>query len=483
MASNNSKPSEYASMTGAKESAEPTSTNTHKPTTPAKRSPSQHRQTSTSSTSTTSYPTTGSTAPSSNSTPASTIIPPLRKQPSSTLLPSAGSSPQTSRNTSPVRRDSSRPPGSLSNQVSTQPSAAAIQRALSAANVPQLSSNPVADAVSRLPRAPKSAGGASGDSTPQLPSSPRVKSPPPSAVTSRRGSAVPVPAQQKKGAEITAAGSVGGAKTAPSINVQNATPTPPGTLAIPKNASEDTKKVDSVLAQLQASSNKPPSRGPSGKSVLETVQESSADAVGESPAALQAAADLKPLTRISEDDKADGTKRGGNDAANDTGRSQQQRNSAESGSESAGTKGESKRGRRQSLTQSNVTSTPNSTLQSRPKSAVKGGFAPLTSAKSRQQAAEGKPGGMTVETETVASIPQSALNAGDYRTSNGRSTEAGGSVRLKPSNETIRPKKERRKPNQKTRSMGQGTGMYFQSKNPLLGILTWAPSIIQSRHL
>lgn len=58
---------------------------------------------------------------------------------------------------------------------------------------------------------------------------------------------------------------------------------------------------------------------------------------------------------------------------------------------------------------------------------------------------------MTVETETVASIPQSALNAD-------RRNENGGSVKLKASNETIRPKKDRKKPTPKPRSVTQGTG-------------------------
>lgn len=70
---------------------------------------------------------------------------------------------------------------------------------------------------------------------------------------------------------------------------------------------------------------------------------------------------------------------------------------------------------------------------------------------------------MTVETETVQSIPQSSLNAGD-RSTGGRG-ENSGSVRLKPSNETIRPKKERKKPSAKARSVNQGTGTF---RSPLL---------------
>jgi hypothetical protein len=70
---------------------------------------------------------------------------------------------------------------------------------------------------------------------------------------------------------------------------------------------------------------------------------------------------------------------------------------------------------------------------------------------------------MTVETETVQSIPQSSLNAGDRL--NGGRGENSGSVRLKPSNETIRPKKERKKPSAKARSVNQGTGTF---RSPLL---------------
>lgn len=227
----------------------------------------------------------------------------------------------------------------------------------------------------------------------------------------------------------------------PSINVQSATPqtsTPPPPA---KQGTDETRKVDQ---QLQAPP-KAPSRGPSGKSTLETVQENSADAVAESPAAIQAAADLKPLTRISEDEP-ESKKRDTNDKP------------GESGSESAGNKSDSKRGRRASLTQTN----PNASVP-RPKGQAKGSYPPLASAKSRQ--AESKPN-MTVETETVQSIPQSALNAGD-RSGSGR-TEPGRSIRLKPSNETIRPKKERKKPTQKARSINQGTGTLYTSRSPLL---------------
>ena len=156
-------------------------------------------------------------SPDSQTTPSSsaTAAPPLRKQSSNTFVPitspSPVASPRTSRTTSPVRKDSK--PQSLSNPPS-QPSAAAIQRALSAATTPQLQLG-AQDASSKLPKAttPKSGSG-SGGNTPHWPTSPRLKSPPPSG--SRRGSAT---ALKKPEGEPT-----------PSISVQSATPltsTPP----------------------------------------------------------------------------------------------------------------------------------------------------------------------------------------------------------------------------------------------------------------
>ncbi|KAI6866909.1 hypothetical protein KC338_g4587 [Hortaea werneckii] len=375
-----------------------------------------------------------------------TSAPPLRKEPSSNLAQaatssSANTSPHSSRNTSPVRRDSR--PQTLTQPIATQPSAAAIQRALSATNVPQLQASggntapggPVTDAVSKLPRASKSVSGAgSGDATPQWPVSPRLKSPPPSAPNSRRGSGATQQSQQQKKQETANAG-------APSISVQSATPqqaaTPPPKQASSNSSDEQGKQEQSLQAPPKA-----PSRGPSGKSTLETVQENSSDSVPESPAATQAAADLKPLSRISEEDGSAGKKEGQD--------SDKLTQPAESGSESAGSKADQKRGRRQSLTQPNKNATRSSTSKS--------SYPPLHSAKSRQN--EGKPN-MTVETETVQSIPQSALSAGYDRVGSGRNDP--GSLRMKASTETIRPKKERKKPSQKARSLNQGTDSAYES--------------------
>jgi len=61
---------------------------------------------------------------------------------------------------------------------------------------------------------------------------------------------------------------------------------------------------------------------------------------------------------------------------------------------------------------------------------------------------------MTVETETVPSVAQSAIG-NQERSASGR---VDGSLRLKPSNETIRPKKERKPAKRKAPSINAGTG-------------------------
>jgi hypothetical protein len=116
--------------------------------------------------------------------------------------PSNGPSPRSSRDSSPAgrafrqqgagtsaqgmrsRKDSHdasphRPP-SITGHTTTVPSAAAIQRALSAA-APQLQPTTVIESTTKIPQRPhrSSVGASSGDSTPSWPISPRLKSPPP----------------------------------------------------------------------------------------------------------------------------------------------------------------------------------------------------------------------------------------------------------------------------------------------------------------
>lgn len=418
---------DFRSVTGQAETAEPSNNSNGSSPTAVRKGP-QKPQSSQSSQSTTPTPT-----------------PTLRKSSSSNLTPQTASplaaSPHTSRNTSPIRKDK---PPTLPGNLSTQPSAAAIQRALSASNVPQLQQQQqggsVSDAVSKLPRAPKSAS-ASGDNALSWPVSPRLKSPPPSGPNSRRGSA-------------TAAAQRRDQPAPPSIEVLSATPQTNTNNSSygSRQASRDNQRPDPQLQPPPPP--KASSRGASGKSMLETVQENSADAQEPSPAAVQAAADLKPLAKIS-DDEARSPKRDGSKAESD----QKALQHGESGSESAENKSDSSkpRGRRQSASQPASNSQQNRPKNTAPKSSYS-----LTTTKSR--AGDGKQG-MTVETETVQSIPQSGLApAGEG--ANRLRTDNSGSIRLKPSNETIRPKKERKKADRQKRSVNQGTGMSFTAHSP-----------------
>ena len=81
-------------------------------------------------------------------------------------------------------------------------------------------------------------------------------------------------------------------------------------------------------------------------------------------------------------------------------------------------------------------------------------FTQLLPSKSKVQ--EGSAKGMTVETETVSTIPQVALGAASGERIAPGKLDTTGSLRLKASNETIRPKKERKKVIRKAPSINAG---------------------------
>lgn len=83
----------------------------------------------------------------------------------------------------------------------------------------------------------------------------------------------------------------------------------------------------------------------------------------------------------------------------------------------------------------------------------KASFSSLSTGKSRTET-QAPSRNMTVETETVPSVAQATIRDQD-RSASGRGD---GSLRLKPSNETIRPKKERKAPKRKAPSINAGTG-------------------------
>ncbi|QIW95551.1 hypothetical protein AMS68_001069 [Peltaster fructicola] len=337
-------------------------------------------------------------------TTASAALPTLKKQISVGRLPSqstsridnsaappdlgpssAHASPRTSRNTSPLRK--SNPKSGLS---SSQPSAAAIQRALSASNVSQLANN--ADGAIRLPKPLRSVGQA-GETV-----SPRLKSPSPGTA---RGAHSALETKKTEG-------------TVPTIHVQQGN-------TVEKQGVQSPRVADGAKNEQLQTPVKSASRGPSGKSFLATVDEDGLDAVPVSPAATQAAVDLRPLTKMTDEDK--------------TTDSDRPSKAGESGSESGGNKSDGLTSRRAS--------------KSQPPSRSKNSYTSLSKARPPESTHN-----MTVETETVQSIPHSGLTSGERNASN--RMDGSGTVKMKSSNETIRPKKERRQPSRKTRSITQG---------------------------
>ena len=125
------------------------------------------------------------------------------------------------------------------------------------------------------------------------------------------------------------------------------------------------------------------------------------------------------------------------------------------------------------LSKDNPKPTP-PTSSAKPQINSKKSFTQLLPTKAKVQ--EGSAKNMIVETETVSTIPQVALGGGaGERNLTGR-TDTGGSLRLKPSNETIRPKKEKKRAARKAPSINSGTGE-FQSQRYHHHIYTRAPFV------
>lgn len=117
----------------------------------------------------------------------------------------------------------------------------------------------------------------------------------------------------------------------------------------------------------------------------------------------------------------------------------------ESGSESGGNSKPEDRGRRTEQKKAS---------SARPSTTSRNSFTGLVPGKSRSVTEPSK--NMTVETETVRSVPQGVMGQPQGLPAPGRG-EPSGSLRLKPSNETIRPKREKRRTVRKAPSITSGT--------------------------
>ena len=382
--------------------------------------------------------------PSSSSAPSSVRA---STTPQLSANSSAATSPKPSRETSPVRppaksgastgsrvtnrsRKNSQdlsPIRAPSANIPTVPSAAAIQRALSATGITHLPPSAAADFAVDAPRTQRTNKGPAAAS--QLPGSSvlRVKSPPPSASSGSNSSFL----------------------TARKIDQSQSTPTTP-TIVVERPTRSSTFASESDIPEddhLVKSGMRTPVRGTSGNGpALETVQESSlpdTPAIGTRIAHANKGGSLDHPERIEENPLEEASSRevnpkteSGNDSA---------------GSKRAGAKGaDGNKDTRKSATAANSAKPP--VIQS------KRSFTQLPFTKSKVAPSDGSVKNMTVETETVSSIPQLALGGGAGERNPLSRTETGGSLRLKPSNETIRPRKDKKRVVRKAPSLNSGTG-------------------------
>jgi hypothetical protein len=184
-----------------------------------------------------------------------------------------------------------------------------------------------------------------------------------------------------------------------------------------------------------------PARGVSGaSSTLETVQEISQPSTP--------ASGLDGMLEKGGNGAIKSTGVQDNPTENAPGRTIKTRPSNESGSESGGKGGEIKM---------KVTTGPSTVL--RPTAPTKS-YSTSTGVGRGKTSGEGSTRNMTVETETVSSVPQVAVGGGAGGTGNNSS------LRAKPSSETIRPKKDKKKTARKTPSVTSGTGEQSQPSRP-----------------
>ncbi|KAF8865075.1 hypothetical protein BDZ45DRAFT_569653, partial [Acephala macrosclerotiorum] len=308
----------------------------------------------------------------------------------------------SSQDVSPARSTTSTP---------NPPSAAATQRALSATSIPPL--HPTAsDSTIKAPIPQKPSTNPEIRETLRWPISPRLRSPPPlnkpASILSPRKSEQEFPAIHVHRSLHSAEQQEG------------------------KQGAQDTEVDDS----LSATGMRTPARGVSGaSSTLETVQEISqpnTPGLSSIDGALEKVENGSPRMNGESDNSAD-------NASNKTIKAKSSI-ANESGSESGG-KGEIKM-RSTSLA-------PPSTLRANAPAASKS-FSAAGVGRGKPSG-EGSTKNMTVETETVSSIPQVAVGPIGGGGNNG-------SIRTKPSTETIRPKKEKKKTARKAPSVTSNTG-------------------------
>jgi hypothetical protein len=346
-------------------------------------------------------------------------------------------SPRSSREGSPIRPQTKPPlPGStqssrsrknsqelsptrspaMSGSFASIPSAAAVQRALSA-NKPSMHSATV-DGVLEGSRTDKP--NRSGDNSPHWPISPRLRSPPPSSSNSRSS----IPILRKAESDST-----------------------PATATLKRSAASSTfdgsdyfhlKETERDDMQSRAGV-RTPARGASvNASGLETVAEGS---MPNTPA-------IGPLLNLSGDHHIESKRLDVNESEFPTKSDiSSAKENVGSGTELGGPTDNAEKPDASLKTANAAAIRPASSLAKR-------SFTNLASTKNRPAPESMR--SMTVETETVSSIPQVVLGVNGERGASGRMNSSS-SVRPRPSSETIRPKKEKKKQTRKPPSLHSGT--------------------------
>ncbi|KAF2823047.1 hypothetical protein CC86DRAFT_75436 [Ophiobolus disseminans] len=424
--------SDFQSMTGAMESAEPATDTAPTPQAPAPAPPSTSAASA--SAAPTRHQTTLAGARSLNVSGSPSPKSPMHSRDASPVRPHhrAAAPPGSSNHRAGLRSrkssaDVSPSRGSSLAGSSSSPSAAAIQRALSSTSIPQLplAASPSTDAT-KAPRPLKSTSGpSSGDNTPHWPISPRLRSPPPTGSDSRSGSrsrANSLRNQLRKSE----------AQSTPAIVVQSSSPASISRIPV----REETVGSDPDEPGMSI---KGPSRGASGAAPkLETVQESSLPATpGFDGLEIDSFISSPSASKTSDEERNDVSSSKITEDLSSTNNS----SSMHTGSGSDSGPKAAKKGKMQEQ-RSASTQRPNHVTSK-----------PSLSSLSTRSATQPPLRNMTVETETIPSVAQSAIGNSD-RSASGR---VDGSLRLKPSNETIRPKKERKQPKRKAPSINAST--------------------------
>lgn len=311
-----------------------------------------------------------------------------RRTTSASRLGSASSRKSSHNDISPTRQ---------SMRTATTPVRAPPSRSLSSTTTPSLP--PASQEPTIQSPTPQKPGAADGKDNPRWPVSPRLRSPPPQ-LASNQGN----PAARR------------GEQESPAVNVPKPT--------AETQASNNTSGSDTEDSQLQ-SGIRTPARGS-----LETVQEVS---LPSSPSTTGDAALMARVGEMLADQQETPASEEQTPKASKTIVTSFSSQDRDSGSDTGGSKADQPH---------RSTPAPPPTVHRQPS-------AMLRQTKTKQ---ENPSQNMTVETETVTSIPQVALATGS------KSEGTNGTLKPKPSTETIKPKKEKKKASRKQPAVSSGNG-------------------------